>query len=456
MRLWGGRFSQSVDECMRQFNDSIAFDQRLFQVDIIGSKAYAGALQRVGLLDPQEHTRIVQALDQVRKEMSTGDFEFQPEDEDIHTAIERRLGELVGALAGKLHTGRSRNDQVATDLRLYVLDAISSLRKALVEIQRALVQQAEQHEECIMPGYTHMQQAQPVRFAHWMMSYFWRLQRDRERLEGVRKRTAVLPLGAGALVGNPFDIDRSTLAAELGLDAVSENSIDAVGDRDFVVEFLSWAALLQLHLSSLAEDLLLFSSQEFAFVELDERYATGSSLMPQKRNPDSLELTRGKAGRISGHLMAMLTTLKGLPSGYNKDLQEDKEGLFDTVDTLAVELPVVAGVIATLKVNPERMLAALDESALATDLADYLVDKGIPFRQSHQLLGAVVKLAEELRLSLSDLPLSEYQTVHPLFDSDLYGVLDFERSVERRSVRGGTALEAVRMQISAAKTVLEN
>jgi argininosuccinate lyase len=390
----------------------------------------------------------------VGAEFEAGVFEVKPGDEDIHTAVERRLGELVGSVAGKLHTGRSRNDQVATDLRLYLLDLTGELGASLADLQSAIVDKAEAHVGVLMPGYTHMQQAQPILFSHWLMSFFWKFQRDRERLADAARRTAVLPLGCGAIAGCPFAIDRETLAAELGFAAVAENSVDAVSDRDFVAEFLAWAALLQVHLSGLAEDLILWAGREFGFVALHDAYATGSSLMPQKKNPDALELMRGIAGRMIGHLTGLLATLKGLPSGYNKDLQEDKEPLFDAVDTLSLELPVAAGVIRTLQVNAERMAAALDDAMLATDLADYLVRKGVPFRESHGLAGQAVKRAEALGVSLGQMPLTEYGAIHPAFGEDLYGVFDYQKSVEARQTRGGTAPAAVREQIARARALL--
>jgi argininosuccinate lyase len=316
------------------------------------------------------------------------------------------------------------------------------------------VEKAETHLDLIMPGYTHMQQAQPLLFSHWLMSFFWKFQRDSQRLADAAHRTSVCPLGSGALAGNPLGIDRRALAAELGFAAVSENSVDAVSDRDYLVEFLAWASMVQVHLSGLAEDLIIWASQEFGFVEVDEAYSTGSSLMPQKKNPDSLELMRGKSGRILGHLVGLLTTLKGLPSTYNKDLQEDKEAVFDVIDTLAMELPVATGVIRTLKVNGGRMAAALDDALLATDVADYLVRKGVPFRQSHHLVGRAVKRAEELGLSLERLDLAEYQAIHAAFAEDVYAVFDFRRSVEGREVEGGTASGAVRAQIELAKALL--
>jgi argininosuccinate lyase len=454
MAMWGGRFAAETDGLMRRFNDSIDFDRRLAQVDVDGSLAYAGALARTGLITEQEHRQLLTGLERVRAEFAAGAFRFESDDEDIHTAVERRLGELVGTVAGKLHTGRSRNDQVTTDLRLYLSDAMAGLGRSLADLQATLVEKAENHLDVVMPGYTHLQQAQPLLFSHWLMSFFWKFQRDQERLAGALQRTRVLCLGAGALAGNPFGVDRPALAEALGFDRVAENSVDAVAERDYVVEFLSWAALVQVHLSGLAEDLVIWSSREFGFVRVDEAYATGSSLMPQKMNPDALELIRGKSGRVVGHLVAMLTTLKGLPSAYNKDLQEDKEAVFDTVDTLALELPVAAGVIRTLKLDPARMAAALDDALLATDLADYLVRQGVPFRTSHHLVGQAVRRAEELGMPLSAVSLEDYQEIHPAFTASLYQVLDVWHSVEARDGVGGTAPEAVRAQIGQARALL--
>jgi argininosuccinate lyase len=454
MKLWGGRFNKTTDELMERFNASISFDWRLWAADIEGSMAYTRALERAGLLTADERDRLIQGLEAVAGEFEADEFEIRPTDEDIHTAVERRLGEMVGEVAGKLHTGRSRNDQVATDLRLYLMWEIPGLRQQLGELQEAIVNKAEQHLEVIMPGYTHLQRAQPVLFSHWLMSYFWMLQRDRERLDDLENRVAVLPLGAGALAGHSLGIDRNLLAAELGFRAVCENSMDAVSDRDFVAEFLFWAALVQVHLSRLAEDLILWSSAEFGFVELNDAYATGSSLMPQKKNPDSLELLRGKVGRLVGHLVALLTVLKGLHSTYNKDLQEDKEPLFDALDTLKLALPVAAGVVRTLKVNAKAMAAALDDAMLATDLADYLVRRGVPFRQSHELVGRAVRRAEALGVPLRELPLTEFQTISDAFESDLYAVFDHRRSVEARDSYGGTATAAVHQQIERAWAVL--
>ncbi|HDL86559.1 MAG TPA: argininosuccinate lyase [Candidatus Acetothermia bacterium] len=455
MTLWGGGFSGEPSAAMRQLNDSFRFDQRLYHADIKGSAAYAAALQRAGVIEPDEKDQLVDGLQQVQAEFDDGTFQERPGEEDIHTAVEPRLEELVGPVGGKLHTGCSRNDQVATDLRLYLLDEIATLGTQLKQLQAAIVEKAEEEIDVIMPGYTHMQHAQPILFSHWILSHFWKIERDLERLSAVAAGASVLPLGSGALAGNPFGIDREWLASELGFSGVSENSVDAVNDRDYVVEFLAWAALVQVHLSQIAEDLILWSSPEFGFVELDDAYSTGSSLMPQKKNPDALELMRGKSGRMTGHLVGLLMALKGLPSTYNKDLQEDKEALFDAIDTLKGELPVASGVISTLKLHKERIFAALDDGMLATDIADYLVRKGVPFRRSHHLVGEAVKLAEEQNCSLSELPLSEYQQIDPIFSEDVYEVFDFGRSVAARSGRGGTAPSAVRRQIEAAKKSLQ-
>jgi argininosuccinate lyase len=453
-KLWGGRFEGGLDPLMARLNNSIGFDARLWESDIRGSIAYAEALQGVGLLTTDEKQNIVRGLEQVHEEWASEQFEIQPADEDIHTAVERRLTELIGPVAGKLHTGRSRNDQVATDLRLFLLEACVLLENMLNELQLVLIQRAEQHIDLIMPGYTHLQPAQPVRFSHWLMSFFWMLQRDRERMTDMKRRIAVLPLGAGALAGTPFAIDRTALAERLGFQQISENSLDAVSDRDFVTEFLFWAAMVGVHLSRLSEDVILFSNPNLGFLSLSDAFSTGSSLMPQKKNPDPFELARGKSGRLIGHLAGLLTTLKGLPSTYNKDLQEDKEPLFDTIDTLSVMIPVIAGAIATMTVHGDRMRSALNDFMLATDLADWLVKQGIPFRQSHGIVGQVVRTAEQRQCNLRDLSIDDLQAIHSAFDEDVLFIWDFERSVEQRSAPGGTAKEAVLKQLSHAKTIM--
>jgi len=452
--MWGGRFSKSMDDRFASLNASFRFDWRLYDADIRGSCAYARALARAHLISESECNTLLEGLARVREEFASGTFVAQPSDEDIHTAIERRLGELVGAVAGKLHTGRSRNDQVATDTRLFVLDAIAHLQSQLSDLQSALVEQAEQHLDVLMPGYTHLQRAQPILFAHWLLAYFWMFARDRARLNDSVARVSVLPLGAGALAGNALGIDREFLARELGFARVSENSLDAVSDRDFIAEFLFDTALIGVHLSRLGEDIVLYSSTEFGFLTLDDAYATGSSLMPQKKNPDAMELARGKAGRLLGDLTTLLTVLKGLPLSYNKDLQEDKEPLFDAVDTLDALLPVMAGAIRTMRVHADRMRAALDASLLATDLADYLVRRGVPFREAHRLVGKAVKRAEARGIALAELSLDEYKQIAPQFDADVQDVFDFSRALAAREIIGGTGPNAVRAQIAHARRLV--
>ncbi|BCX04896.1 MAG: argininosuccinate lyase [Candidatus Roseilinea sp.] len=471
-RLWGGRFSGETDALMKRFNDSIGFDIRLWDADIRGSIAYADALARAGVITEAEAATLVRGLRAVHEEFAQGRFAVKPGDEDIHTAVERRLRELVGEVAGKLHTGRSRNDQVATDLRLFCLDAIRNTQYAICDLQLALLSQAQAHVRTLMPGYTHLQRAQPITFAHWCLSYFWQFARDTERLDDCARRTAVSPLGSGALAGNPFAIDREALAAAIGFTPrgrggaedktsasaslplrgqITRNSLDGVSDRDFVAELLFCCAMIGVHLSRLAEDLIVYATAEFGFVTFDDAYATGSSLMPQKKNPDAMELARGKSGRLIGNLTAVLTMLKGLPMSYNKDLQEDKEPLFDSLDTLTLALPVAAGAIRTLRVNADRMRAALDPAMLATDVAEYLVRKGVPFREAHHLSGRAVALAESKGMSLRELEIGDWRSISPHFDEDVAHVFDFARSVASRDVAGGTSPRVLREQIKQAK-----
>jgi argininosuccinate lyase len=453
--LWNGRFQKPTAVLVRQYHDSLPFDRRLFEQDITGSVAWARGLVGAGVLTAAEAETIVTGLEQVRREFAAGTFEFAPGDEDIHTAVERRLTELVGPVGGKLHTGRSRNDQVATDFRLWVMGAIEQVQSHLRELQAALLESAAADLHTPMPGYTHLQHAQPITWGHWALSHFWPLQRDQERWAQVGGRTAVLPLGSAALAGSAYPVDRAALAAALGFAAISQNSLDAVSDRDFAADFLYAAAMTGLHLSRLSEQLILFSSAEFGFVDLDDAYSTGSSIMPQKKNPDTLELTRGKSGRLIGHLMGLLTTLKGLPSTYDKDLQEDKEPVFDAFDTLALALPVMAGLIATLQLRPERMAAQLEPGLLATDLADYLVkEKGMPFRQAHHIVGAVVQLAEEKGVLLTELSEADLQAVSAELGEGTTAVFNFTASLASRQVPGGTAPAALRDQLEAARKVM--
>lgn len=439
MTLWGGAFGKSTEDVVRTLNDSLRFDWRLYDVDITGSIAWARAIADAGVITADECEMLVNGLGRVRTEFARGAFTAAPGDEDIHTAVERRLTEIVGPVAGKLHTGRSRNDQVATDVLLWLLDAVPTLSAQVVALVTALVEQAEKSPNAVMPGYTHFQPAQPVSVGHWLLNHAWALVRDVERLNGlVESWRGKCPLGSGALAGTPYAIDRAALAQALGFTRPSFNSLDAVADRDHVVEFLFAGALIGTHLSRLAEDVIIFANPAVGFVRLDERYSTGSSLMPQKRNPDPLELARGKAGRLAGHLSGLLTTLKGLPSGYNKDIQEDKEPMFDAYDTLQNLLAALAGLVSTLTINADRMRGALIESMLATDLADYLVDKGIPFRQAHNLSGQIVRLAEAKNVALSALTLADYQSVSDVFADDVLSVFDFDAAVARRSAAGGT------------------
>lgn len=455
-QLWGGRFTAASDPAMRALNDSISFDRALYAVDIAGSIAYAYALARAGIITDKEAQQLEQGLEKVLKEFENGTFVFIESDEDIHTAVERRLGDYAGAVVGKLHTGRSRNDQVATDIRLWLRDAAAQVEALLVQVQQVIVDKAEPHIETLMPGYTHMQPAQPITAAHWLMSFFWMLQRDRERLADSLKRVNISPLGVSALAGTPYPIDREQLAADLDFGGISFNSLDAVSDRDGVAEFLFIASLIGVHLSRLAEDIILYSNPTFGFVTLPDAYSKGSSLMPQKRNADPMELARGKAGRLIGHLAGFLATLKGLPSGYNKDLQEDKEPLFDAMDTLTKLLPVVAGLLYHLTLNPERMRAALESSMLATELADWLVmEKGVPFRQAHHVVGQAVRRCEEQGATLDTLPMEAYCQISAHFDERLYAALNFEAAVNKRVMAGGTGAVAVRHQLQQAKLLLE-
>jgi len=451
MTLWGGRFSQKLDDLAWALNASLPIDQRMAIQDVDGSLAWADAIHAAGILSDDEHASISLGLDSVRKEFSSGQFSFVPSDEDIHTAVERRLGELIGAAAGKLHTGRSRNDQVATDFRLWMLQAIPELAAAFGNLQSALVEQAEAAGETIMPGYTHLQRAQPILLAHWWLSHYWALQRDVDRLHDLTKRVSVLPLGSGALAGAPFAVDRAALAKSLGFAEVSQNSLDAVSDRDFAAEYLFVCSMAAVHLSKLAEQVVLFTTAEFGFLELSDAFSTGSSLMPQKKNPDVFELTRGKAGTLIGLLTGMMSTLKGLPSTYDKDLQEDKAPVFQATDTLLAILPVMAGALRTVTVKAERMRAAIDSTMMATDLADYLVAKGVPFREAHALAGKAVRAAGEGNVRMEKMSIEAYRAISPKFEADVYRIFDPLESVKKRNTVGGTSPQSVKDQIKKIK-----
>jgi len=449
-----GRFHKAADKSVTEYTASIPFDWRLYRHDIAGSIAHAKMLAKQGIISQKEAEIITEGLASIREEIEQGKFQFKPELEDIHMNIEARLLEKVGEVGGKLHTARSRNDQVALDLRLFTKEAISETIIKLREFQQALINQAEANKDVVMPGYTHLQPAQPVLLAHHLLAYFQMLQRDIDRFSDCLKRTDVMPLGSGALAGVTYDIDRDFLARELGFSQISQNSIDAVSDRDFVVEYEAAASLCMMHLSRLAEEIILWSSAEFNFIELDEAYATGSSIMPQKKNPDVAELVRGKTGRVYGKLMALLTTMKALPLSYNRDMQEDKEGFFDTVDTLLSTLEVFTGMVKTLRIKAENTGRAVRRGyILATDLADYLVKKGEPFRTAHEIVGRLVSYAVEKDKSFSELSLAEYKNFSPLFGEDVYSIT-VESSLAARDVIGGTAPKQVDAALATAKKII--
>ena len=454
-KLWGGRFTGATDPLMEQFNASISFDKRLWAVDIQGSQAYARGLARAGILTNDEAEQIVAGLERVADEWRRGEFVLKPNDEDIHTANERRLTELIGTVAGKLHTGRSRNDQIATDIRLWLRAEITQLQEHLRQLIRVTVDRAEVEIDLLMPGYTHLQPAQPIRWSHWLLSHAWPWQRDAERLAELVERVNVMPLGSGALAGNPFRVDRQAIAADLGFTDITYNSMDGVSDRDFIAEFLFWSTMTMMHLSRLAEDLIIYSSREFGFVTLADAYSTGSSIMPQKKNPDALELLRGKSGRVLGSMTGLMTTLKGLPMTYNKDLQEDKEPLFDALHSVSSSLQIACGVISTMTPNQAALRAALSTELLATDLAEYLVRKGVPFRETHHVAGAAVRMAEVQAVPLAELTLDDLLTLHHAFEEDVLKVWNFEQSVEQRDAAGGTSRRAVAEQIAKLRDWLD-
>ncbi len=449
---WSGRFSEPVHELVKRFTASVSFDQRLAKYDIEGSLAHARMLAARGILARRDLAAITRGLTRIRRDIDAGRFEWSLDAEDVHLNIERRLTALVGDAGKRLHTARSRNDQVATDLRLWLRDEIDQILKLLGGVQRALLAQAGRHAALVMPGFTHLQVAQPVTFGHHLLAYFEMLERDRERLAQARKRVNRLPLGAAALAGTSFRIDRNRVARELGFAGLCENSLDAVSDRDFAIEFCAAAALVMVHLSRLSEELVLWASPRFGFVRLPDRYCTGSSIMPQKRNPDVPELVRGKAGRVIGATVALLTLMKGQPLAYNKDNQEDKEPLFDAVDTVKDSLAVFAGLVAGLQPVPRAMRAAvLEGHATATDLADYLVRKGVPFRDAHEAVARAVREAERVGRDLAALPLATLKRFSPKIGADVKGVLTPEGSLAARNHAGGTAPAQVRAAVARAR-----
>ena len=439
---------------MESFNASIGFDCKLLEVDIDASVVYARALHRAGVLDGEEERRLVEGLGRVREELAAREGRFDPGLEDIHMAVEKRLAELIGPLGGKLHTGRSRNDQVNVDERLYLRRAIAAVRRRIGRLQTVLVAAASTHMDVLLPGYTHLQQAQPILWSHYALSLFWMLERDDGRLQDTWKRADLMPLGAGALAGSAFPLDREFMARELGFSRVAPNSLDAVSDRDFLLECLAALSILMMHLSRYCEDLIIWSAAEFGFVELADAFTTGSSMMPQKKNPDSLELIRGKTGRVYGDLIGLLTTMKGIPLTYAKDMQEDKEPCFDALETAAICLDVFTAVWETMDLRPERMAQALDANVLATDLADYLVRQGTPFRDAHRIVGGLVREASESSRSLTDLGLEELRRHSEVFGREALELLGARKSLESRDIEGGTGPGAVRAQLERARALL--
>ena len=452
MRQWGGRFEAEPAKLVQGFTQSIDFDWRLVQYDVQGSIAHCRMLARQGIVDAEEASAIIEGLHQIAGEAARGEIALHHALEDVHTHVEARLRELIGPAAGKLHTARSRNDQIALDMRLFTREALLDTVAAIASLQAALQEQAVAWREIVMPGFTHLQRAQPVLLAHHLLAYHEMLSRDADRLRDAYPRVNLLPLGAGALAGVPYPIDRESVARDLGFDGITRNSLDAVGDRDFVVEYLSNAALLMAHLSRLAEELVLWTTSEFGYLVLDDSYTTGSSIMPQKKNPDVAELIRGKVGRVYGHLVALLVTVKALPLAYNKDLQEDKEGLFDAVDTVIPCLTLAAGLLRAARPNAERLATvAAAGFSLATDVADYLVAKGLPFREAHGIVGQVVRRCLDTGHDLSTLPLEDYRAISPFFDADVYRI-DARSSVAARDVPGGTAPNRVMAALADART----
>jgi argininosuccinate lyase len=455
MKLWGGRFQKSTDKLVEDFHSSISFDQRLYRQDIKGSIAHARMLGSCSIISEEEAWQIISGLEQILEDIEAGKVEFEVGAEDIHMNVEKILTERIGNVGKKLHTGRSRNDQVALDIRMYMKDGINTVQALLVDLEIGLLDIAEQHLETWMPGYTHLQKAQPITFGHHLMAYFQMFLRDLGRLEDCLKRTDVMPLGSGALAGTTFPIDREMVREELSFNAITLNSLDGVSDRDFGIEFCSAAALIMMHLSRFCEELILWSTGEFGFVNMDDAYSTGSSIMPQKKNPDVAELVRGKTGRVYGDLMALLTVMKGLPLAYNKDMQEDKEALFDALDTVQKCLFVMTPMLRTLEVNKEVMeKGAKGGFTNATDVADYLAKKGVPFREAHEIVGRLVLHCSKVQIALEEMTLEEYQEVSHAFEVDLYKFITVEHCARARKVPGGPAPEIVAAGIAAGREAI--
>ncbi|MTD41820.1 argininosuccinate lyase [Erwinia sp. CPCC 100877] len=456
-KLWGGRFEGPSEAWIDAFGASISFDQKLAFQDITGSLAHVTMLAKTKILTEDEADQITMGLKTLQKKLANNELTFTIENEDIHLNIEKHLHEIIGPVAGKLHTGRSRNDQVATDMHLYLKETVKDVIEHIHSFRQVLVTKAEANIETLMPGYTHLQHAQPISFAHHMMAYYGMLTRDQERFTESLKRIDVSPLGCAALAGTTFPIDRAYSAELLGFSSIYENSLDGVSDRDFILEFLSNSSILMMHLSRFCEEIILWCSHEFQFVELTDTFSTGSSIMPQKKNPDMAELVRGKTGRVYGNLFSLLTILKGLPLAYNKDLQEDKEGMFDTAETILASLSIISGMVETMTLNKDQMAQATEKDfSNATELADYLANKGMPFRQAHEVVGKLVLTCTKQGIYLQDVPLADYQAISPLIEADIYQALASKTAVERRHSYGGTGFDQVKAAIARSKMTLKN
>ena len=455
-KMWEGRFHKETNKLLEKFNASITFDKRMYEEDIKGSIAHSRMLSKQGIISSEEQKEIENGLLLIKNEIENGTFEFKIEDEDIHMSIEKRLTEIIGAVAGKLHTARSRNDQVALDVRMYVRKEAKKIKELLINFENVILNLSEKYEDIIIPGYTHLQRAQPILFSHHLMAYFQMFKRDITRIDDFLERSDEMPLGAGALAGTTFNLDRHFVAKELGFSKPTENSLDSVSDRDFIIELGMIISVISMHLSRFSEEIIIWCTSEFSFINLDDAFATGSSIMPQKKNPDIAELVRGKTGRIYGNLMAILTTMKALPLAYNKDMQEDKEGIFDSIDNIKLCIEIFYSMLNTVTVNKEKIFDSMKYGFLnATDVADYLAKHGVPFRQAHKIVGEIVSYCENKKIAIEDMTLSEFQNFSKIFKDDIQNEITIENCVNKRNSFGGTSIQNVKMQIKNAKLFLE-
>ena len=455
-KMWEGRFNKETDKLLEKFNASITFDKRMYEEDITGSIAHSRMLAKQGIIAEGEQKEIENGLLQIKDEIKNGKFEFKIEDEDIHMSIEKRLTQIIGSVAGKLHTARSRNDQVALDVRMYVRKEAREISKLLVKMENVLLELAEKYKTVIIPGYTHLQRAQPILFSHHLMTYFQMFKRDISRIEDFLERSDEMPLGAGALAGTTFDLDRHFVAKELGFSKPTENSLDSVSDRDFIIELAMIISVISMHLSRFSEEIIIWCTSEFSFINLDDAFATGSSIMPQKKNPDIAELVRGKTGRIYGNLMGILTTMKALPLAYNKDMQEDKEGIFDSIDNIKLSIEIFYLMLNTVTVNDEKIYTSMKSGFLnATDVADYLAKHDVPFRQAHKIVGEIVSYCEDKKIAIDDMKLEEFHKFSDIFKDDILSEITIENCVNKRNSFGGTSIKNVEIQIENGKKFLQ-